>query len=150
MARTGLTRTRTRTTTSWPRRQPPRPAGGAVKRLDVSVWHELVGRRRSALGRCRSLLELLPWYLWWYLAMVPMTEPNPQHPILWPHHHVKHKHALLVSAVASLGVVAMQLARWSCLSTTGCSCLSRARPAPLLRWLVATGGSQSGGGQQSE
>ena len=42
---------------------------GPVLSLDTMVWSELVGRRRSYLGRCRCLLELLPWGLWWYLGL---------------------------------------------------------------------------------
>jgi hypothetical protein len=83
---------------------------GPVLSLDTMVWSELVGRRRSYLGRCRCLLELLPWGLWWYLGLAPRLEPNPIDPILGP--AVTQPTALAIAAVAAAVVVALQLVHW--------------------------------------
>ena len=84
---------------------------GPVVKLDVAVWYELVGRRRPVLGRCRCLLELMPWYLWWYLGLLPKTEPDPSHPIMWPG-PIPSRVALTVSAAAAIVVFGQQVGRW--------------------------------------
>ena len=56
------------------------PSTVGVNRVTLAVWHDLVAPpQRSTLSRLSSLLELLPWFVWWGVGILPYYVPVTSH-----------------------------------------------------------------------